>query len=397
MSNDIDFSDNVFNNPDLPNSVNQNQQIPQQIPDPQPIYTGGKQVTEEMLDAMINNPNEHEQVKAQARELKEKLYGNKGLELPQMESTQQPQTQVQPQFQTQIQPEPPAPQPNLVLPPEQGIRQASNEDISNLLGSLKSNLYTSEVNLLSDPSSSVQLRAMTVQEYKFLSKQLEIFENTVRGMNKEDDNVKWKFDLCEMRLTNSLDTVLKNCVSNIKDTSTLSFFDWVYLLMVLKQISRGSTTSWEVKCSNKDCKKNLPVQTNDIIQSMQSLNQDIYKMPFGTVEFNGIKLLLSVINRGDMEYMEKFIAKNKDYNLDTCTIACSIKEYESNGVKSKMNCSQRFQVFDSLNIGVMEEIVHKTKDHMKAFTETLGMVTCDKCGEEVKINVSDFFLSFFVL
>jgi hypothetical protein len=363
MDNQFDFSDNVFNDPNLPNAVNQPQQPPiTHMP-------GQNQVSEEMLDAMINNPNEHEQVKQQARDLKAKLFPQVA---PQHQPVEQPQpSQVQPEFPTQ-QVVYPQVQQGIVIPPEQGVRQASGQDISNLLGALNSNLYTSEVNLLSDPSTTAKLRSMTVQEYKFLSKQLEIFENTIRNMSKSDQKSKWKFDLCEMRLTNSLNTVLQNCVDKNTKLPELSFFDWVYLLLVLKQISRGSTTSWEVKCSQKECDASIPVSTADIIERMQNLERDVFKTPFCEVECSGITLLLSVISRADMEYMEKFISKNKDYTLDTCTIA-------------------------NLNLGVMEEIVNATKDHMARFTETFGVVVCQKCGKEVKINVSDFFLSFFVL
>lgn len=386
-----DFNDSVFFDGSMPKAVQQNN-------------SSQKELSVEMLDAMINNPSEHPEVKKNAILMKEKLYGH--LIEPKQDATAisdkppaQPMNQNFNNYQQPVNNFVPNQQFNQQSQPV-ASRVASTMDVNALLGALKGNLYTTEVTLLSNERIVVKLRAMTVQEYKFLSKQLEIFESSIQAIEKNDPEARWKFDVSELNLSNSLKTVLGNCITDVNqplDLGQLTFFDWVYLLLVLRQISRGSSTIWEITCTNKKCKKKSTIQIDKIIERMQSIDKRLYQDTFKEITYKDIKLGLSTITKQDIDFMEQYILHNKDQNMDTMTVACSVKYYEMNGVRHILEPDQRFLVFNSFSKELMEDVATSVSEHMKKFTGCFGKISCEHCGKVNTVTVSDFFFSYFVL
>lgn len=399
-------------------------QTPIMIQQPQFQQTNA-QLTPEYLDAIINNPNEHSQVRKQALEMKNHLFRTpapkaapvapKAPPAPTVNITEQdfmidpptiinqnkPQSIQEPINMPIVQEvikkqEPPIPLTQSVVKQQLEIKTTDDRELESLINNFRNNLFNDEFILPTATDAKIQLRSMTVNEYKFLAKQFEIYQKSLTSLDQNNPEISREIDLRETILTNAIDIVLQRCITNNIKVYDLTFYDWVFSILALKAVSRGTDENLRVSCQNKDCRNEIKIGVSNVIKNIVNNKAVFLANPIAIVPLdNSISLYLSVPLRGDFFEAQKIFLNDKDSNLSFINNAMYIRAYIKDNVAHLLTPEQRFSMFNVLQYDSIKEIQKAINNNLTSFYGCFGNITCDKCGKITELDISDFILFFY--
>lgn len=264
-------------------------------------------------------------------------------------------------------------------PTEQKV--ANNTDVSVLVNKI-SNIYSGDFKLPSNKEITVNMRTMTVEEYKFLSKFLEF--SGIEGNEKET----------ELEIINSIDTVLQRCITNNIDIRTITIFDWYYLILNLKMMSRGDKDKLTMPCSSKSCDNEITITSDDLSEAILENSESLNKNPISIIDVSeDTSLYIANPNINDIRISEKLALNNNESKIFYVS-SSYIKGCITNGTNYILSPEQRNQVFSSLNYDSMNKIISIHQSLEKEFISSCGLDKCPKCGKSTGITCSDFILFF---
>lgn len=414
---------NEFLDEDLPQS-NQQSSVPRMPTGstPSAMNQSIQQLTPELLDQIINNSAEHPEVRANAKATKDRLFGeaqkelavpkivpkpikdDKGLQpsenpppipkiKPSKKSTKK-KTTVKKTPKIEKKPVPKIKKP--ITPPILESINASDESVMDFIGGMQKSLYTEEVELLTEPTK-IQLKSMSVEEYKFMTKQLEMFKGDMDKLEESGAEARLK-EHRELVLTNALDTLLQRCIVNDYSVEELTMFDWLYLLLVLRCVSRPSDSTFIVTegSGKKKVERRVSLDIMELLEKLKEDSEKFVKNPLGYIELeNDNGLYLMIPTRGDMGFIEKEMMKDSESSLSILTIACSVKAFVSNGKAHIMSPEQRIQLFNKLEYEVVGEIRKAYNESYQNFFSVINEYMVGVFGDIEAIEMSDFILYFY--
>jgi len=365
---------------------------------PSGMSNGIKELTPEMLDAIINDESQHPELRRGAKQTKERLF-------PQL---CQPRKVVKPKAIQTVEEvvEPPKPKtpkkkaPNKKKPrvkivqdepveetPTLEAKPTSNEIFDSLVSSIQKDLYQEEIALLSDPSITVRLKSMSLEEYKFLTKQLEIFERDIENIIDARE-----IELREISLTNTLDTILQRCITNEVNVLDITVYDWIYLLLALRCISRPSESYFSVKQGKE--KKRVKIDVIEILNRLRTRREEFCESPLGTVDISDdTYALIMPPTRGDMHFISKAIQGDPNASSAFLLLSCIVKAFVKDGKAYLMTPEQRDTLVSTcIDYDSVKEVgrIHKTNE--QKFYNIINEYFQEEFGEVEAIEVSDFIL-----
>lgn len=382
------------------------------------VETTTAQLTPDYLDSIINNPNEHPQIKKQAEQMKKNLFSQaeepaaptpEPTETPKKVSAKKAKKDITEQdfiieqsIKSQEKPIQSAPKQVKIEQQEAAKLQAqpiSNPAFDLFLSDFKNTLFTDEFSIPSSPDTKVQIRSMTVSEYKFLSKQFEIYQKSLEAINKDEKNIEdasRQSDIREAILTNAIDTVLQRCITNNIRVYDLTLFDWVYAILIVRAISRGTEENLRVRCTNPDCRNSVRLGVADLLHKIETNKDKFIVNPLGIIPIKeGVDLYLGLPTRGDLVEAQKILLADNETGLNFVNMAMFIKAYISNNVANLLNPQQRFSLLNALPYDVVRQIRDKVNENFKSFYDCFGEIKCEACQKIMEIDVSDFILFFY--
>jgi len=371
---------------------------------------GQSTVTPAYLDQLINNESEHPEIRANAAKMKKQLFPHLFVEEEEDIVEEQPVVVKKPKVVKKkvVKKITPSPKINIEIEePEQDIpsKQITKNEFSDFLKEFKTELYTDSIELPSDPENLVKLKAMTVEEYKFLTKQLEIFESKVQSIQSLDDNLdkKKRIQLAEITLNIALDVLLSRCIVSKINVESLTIYDWVYLLLYLRLVSRGEDCKFKIRKTDADEDGN-EVVTDDYIEfDLSELldylisNRNRYsKKIIKTIDINdAISLCVMPITRGDYAFMQKEYSKDTNSTLSILGGAVSCKAFIKNSVAHIMSLPQRIELTNTLHYDVIQEVMDCYDYNNDRFFEVINEFIKSKNANAEEVEISDFILFFY--
>jgi hypothetical protein len=347
------------------------------------------QLTPEYLDSIINNPNEHEMVRKNALDMKDKLFPVTKRDLSENDFIVDKELKIEPKVTPIVEARKNSSEEFHITPME-----PSRFDV--FLSEIKNNLFNDEFLLLSSPSTKIQLRSLTVEEYKFLTKQFEIYQNSFKETDKNDPNYIREIDLRESILTNAIDNVLQRCVTNGISIYDLTFFDWVFAILALRSVSRGTEENLKVICTKKDCKNEIQLGVMNVLKNIQSLKDTFIVNPLKIIPINEkYSIYLGIPTRGELVEAQKLLLEDPDSSLNLLNSVMYIKALVENKDVLLLNPYQRLKLMNTLNFNVIQEINKTIDENKKKFYSCFGEIKCEKCGKITEIDISDFILFFY--
>lgn len=366
--------------------------------------TPTQQLDSDQLDAMINNPNEHPEIRKQAMEMKMKYFSEKQervvdeIEKPEPEEivveekpkkkskTRKPRQKKKPTKLKEVQSES-----NFDFS-KMKTSLVDNSSFSKLINNVSGELYVQEVSLLSHPEISLKLRSMTVAEYKFLATQMEMFYSSLDDKKASSSNKR--------SLSESLDVILSRCITDPINVDDLSLFDWFYLLMYLRCISRGETSSFVTRRKKadkeKENKETIEVNLYELLDFLNDNKESFVRVPVHTEELNDVVLVLMPLTRGDVKFAERYTnVDDNEMGSGLANVAMSINGFVEDGEYKILEREQRIQLFNNLNYDVMSNLIRGYKAVDVLFNETINQYFEETHPEHEALRVSDFILSFY--
>jgi hypothetical protein len=372
------------------------------------------------LDAMINNPNEHPEIRKNAMEMKKRLFPDmvdipKQENEPVQETPPEPKPESKPKKKVSKKKKSAAKKVQKEDPPSNPItetKQVNAVEFGQFLSNFSSQVYSDEVHLLSSDEHVIQLKSMTVEEYKYLSKQLEIFEGRSRDLDKDDEDYLHKAQELEFALTNALDVVLRRCIVNNFPIENLTIYDWVYLLVYTRLMSRGEEANFKVtiedpepKPKKKVSKKKkgdekkveyIDINLSELLDHLRANRNLFIQNPIGYVDVDeNVGLYLMMPTRGDMLYVQQECLRNPNASLSILSIAMCVKAYVQDGVANIMSPDQRIQLVNSLSYDHLRQISKAYDENQKAFFGTINEWVKTYNESAGGFEISDFILFFY--
>lgn len=410
--------------------------IPQQPISKPAFQSATAQLTPDYLDSIINNPNEHPQVKKQAEQMKKSLFGKLEAQEEAPVPVQKPVAKVakkdlaeedflteQPVVRKKAAPKPPVEEVEVETEEEEVVEQVvrklpatikqtkavtqaapslqikpvANDEFDSFLAEFKNNLFNDEFAIPSSPETKIQLRSMTVSEYKFLSKQFEIYQRSLDAISKDTVDVARESDIRESILTNAIDNVLQRCITNNIRVYDLTLFDWVYAMLAVRAISRGTEENLKLRCNKKDCNSDIKVGVATLMEKIEESKAKFIVNPVGIIPVkDGINLYLGLPTRGDLVEAQKIFLGDEDTSLGFVNIAMYIKAYvDEQNTAHLLNPQQRFALMNALQYDIIKQVKEKVNQNFQSFYDCLGEIKCTACGKTMEVDVSDFILFFY--
>jgi len=384
--------------------IDQNKFIAPNIPGtgaPAAFQQNTSEINIDHLNAMINNPNEHADVVANAKALKERLFPDVNIDTNEEEVMEEPKPKSKPRKKKKTTKKAVK---KVVenLPTVGKIKTSRNVDgaeFDDFLNHLSSELYTDEVTLL-DGETVVQLKSMTVEEYKFLTKQLELFESRNSMLDKSLDSYEYDVQQLEFALTSSLDVILKRCITNQYPVENLTLYDWVYLLVYLRLISRGEEAKFKITSRTKD--KSTPkvsyidINISEMLDWIKDRREQFMKNPMSYINVDDtLGLYLMIPTRGDMIYIQNYCKSDPEASANILTLAMCVKAYVRDGVANIMSADQRVKLLSCLSYDHLQEITSAYKENSEVFFEVVNDYVRTYNKDAEGFNLSDFILFFY--
>jgi hypothetical protein len=349
-------------------------------------------VTSEYLDKIIQNPKENPVMRQKALLTKQQLFGKQTTEaiVGTEEEKPKPITSL-------------ASIPNEVLSkPKQveerqlEVKQFNNESFDAMISSLKKDIYHQKIQLLSDPNKHVDLRCMTISEYKFLTRQMAIYDQSIDTINKKSETYERDVQKRESVIIGAIDNVLQRCITNDVSVLDITHFDWVYLATILRLISKGDDTIYSVKCDKKDCNTKVKISVTKLVDDIRNNSIDFIKNPLGKIPFKDKELYIALPTRGDKLFAESEFFKDGESSLNVLNTAMYIRALVVDNIAYLLSNKQRIDflniVDDANTLVKLDKIIN---DNTLAFYKSFSTVKCPSCGKEVMITFSDFIIFFF--
>jgi hypothetical protein len=281
------------------------------------------------------------------------------------------------------------------------IKTLNEENFSSIIKNFKNNLFNDEFSLLSNPATRIQLRSMTVGEYKFLTKQFEIYEKSIESIEKENqkqinENYDRDIDIRESILTNAIDTVLQRCITNNIKFSDLTLFDWIYSIIALKIVSRGSDENLKIFCSNKSCRNPIMIGVMNAINNLRETKDKFMVNPIDIIPIkDDISLYLSVPTRGDFIEAQKIFLSDSESTLGFVNSAMFVRAYIQNNCAYILSPNQRFDLINILPYEILKKIKEAVNLNVGTFYKCFSEIKCDKCNQTTEVDLSDFIMFFY--
>lgn len=346
-------------------------------------------VTPEFLDSYINNPNMNPILRQQALETKLRLFP---------EPPKQNENVIEKP--TQIKEIPTISNPAVVESKGSDLKiekmmKLENNDFSSLLNTVSNKLFSQKINLLSDENINLDIRSMTVAEYKFMTKQVEIYDSLISSLSKKDENYSRNLRKRESVLLSCIDVVLQKCITNNISVMDLLFYDWIYLAIVLRMISRGDSKIFKTTCDNQNCKSDISINVEKILSNLTEKKNNFLKTPIDLISFNDITLYIAPPSRKDIFEVEKTFITDYDSNFDILNLASYIRAIVKNDIAYVLTYEQKVQLMNVLNTDILNKIKISVDENINSFYTSMGTFTCSECQKEVHVDFSDFILFFF--
>lgn len=392
---------------------------------PVQVQQTSAQLTPDYLDSIINNTNEHPQVRKQASEMKKNLFSkqveqeaepkkiiNKPItvqrelseedflsevptntvSIPALTEVRESEKEVKaiPIITPTIKP---APKVN----PSLEIRGVENQEFDSFLSEFRNNLFNDEFSTLSNPSIKLQLRSMTVSEYKFLTKQFEVYQRSLENLDKNNPEISREIDLRESILTNAIDNVLQRCITNNVRVYDLTIFDWIYAMIALRAISRGTERNLRITCSNKKCNQEIRLGILEVMKALENNREKFIVNPINIIPINeSISVYLGIPTRGDLVEAQKIFMGDKETSLSFVSSSMYIRAYIQNQTTANLLTPiQRFNFIDVLQYDIIKKIKDSVNANLNSFYSCFGEIKCEACGKITEVDVSDFILFFY--
>jgi len=352
--------------------------------------TNVRELTPEKLNSIINDPTEHPEVRAGARRLKEKL------SLPEENREEVKVETIIKKKQMKKLDKVQSPKEKISKPLFSESKVSSQYEFGELIENLQNELYTDEFTLVSG-EDSIKMRSMKTEEYKFLAKQMEMFE-----MSKEENLTSSQIRQKEKILYNGLDTVLQRCIVNGYDVSDMNEFDWIYCLLYLRCISRDSTSLFNVKNTTIEngkevsITKTVEVKIDELLKFLCDKKNLFIVDPMGIVNLtDDISLYLTLPTRGDICYINQRLTSDNESNYRSLVLAMCIKAFVKDGVANVLNQDQKVMLFDQIEYNTMKEIGRLYNSCYDSFFKVVNQFFHEECGECEALDVSDFIVLFY--
>lgn len=396
MSEQEFIDQNIFNGP---SGIN--------IPDagqPNAMNTGNAVATPEYLDAIINNPNENPSIRENASITKQRLFPELTTKAVPIVIDDTPSEELHPVLdQATINPVS-----KKQMTDQLKTKHVTPEDFDSFLNQFTSRIYTDEVKLLSSEENIVQLRSMTVEEYKFLTKQYEISIDKKINIKVDDPNYTALVNDIEFSIVNGIDTVLRNCITSNHSVEDLIIYDWIYLLLYTRLMSRGEESRFKIdkvvdtivdgKKTTKEVSEYIDVNLDELLKRMYERRNEFIKNPVKIIDIgNGISLYIMTPTRSDMIYVQQMCLRNPETSYDIAQAAVSVKAYIKDGVANIMTPDQRVKIMDTLLYDDLNEILSVCKENQNAFFDIINEFIRETNGGAKGLVISDFILFFYDL
>jgi len=367
-------------------------------------------VTPEYLDQIIQNEAEHPEIRANAQKTKKQLFPHLCVPAEVVEEViEQPQPAAvvtppkkQPKKVAKKKVPTVAPVNIEIAEPPQDIpsKQITKNEFSSFLKDFKTDLYTDAIEIPSNPEVLVKLKAMTVEEYKFLTKQLDMFENKIQSIQNEEDTLdqKRRIQLAEIGLNSALDVLLTRCIANQVKVEMLTIYDWVYLLLYLRLVSRGEECKFKIrKGKGKDVTEEyIEFDLSELLDYLIANRERYCSNIIANVPVNeAVSLCVMPITRGDYAYMQKEFAKDANSTLSILAGALSCKAFIRGGVANIMSLPQRVELANNLHYDVINEVMDSYDNNNARFFEVINEFIKSKNEHAEEIDISDFILFFY--
>jgi hypothetical protein len=361
---------------------------------PQAVSGPVQQLTVEQLDQMINNPNEHPEIRMKAMEMRENVFG-KVEDVEDVEENVEPEPEVKkttPKFKKKKD-----------LKKKKSKKSddfsdmkravANKSSFNNLLKSVSDELYLQEVNLLVD-DVTLKLRSMTVEEYKFLSKGLESYVQFLSSSSPS----KAEFQESNISFTNTLDTILSRCITDNVDINDVSFYDWFYLLMYVRCLSRGHICTFNMKRKEEERSENVEVNLYDLLDYIKEHKNDFVDIPIHIEDVNDVQIVLMHLNRGDMRFAENYCLNvDSEMSVSLANLAMSVKGFVEDSTFYTLTPEQRMSLFSGLNYDLMQNLNSVFKKSEDKFVAVINEWFDKNHPDMEALQLSDFILSFYTI
>jgi len=380
------------------------------------------QLTPEYLDSIINNPNEHPHIKKQAEQMKNNLFKlekeEKQIKKIKKQSQSKPKSKElneedfisevkkenhktdiveensisESDFTIKIEDQPK----QVSQVPKLQIQQAASQNFDSFLSEFKNNLFNDEFALLSSPEVKLQLRSMTVGEYKFLSKQNEIYRRSLENVDENNLDISREVDIRESILTNAIDNVLQRCVTNNIRIYDLTLFDWIYISLALRAISRGTESNLRVRCSDKKCNGEIKIGVSELLEKLDENKESFTKNPIAIIPIKeDISVYLSLPKRGDLVEAQKIFLGDNESSLSFVNTSMYIRAYIKNNTAYLLEPQQRYSLFNVLDYEEIKKIQNVVNENISSFYRCFSELKCSNCKKTVEVDISDFILFFY--
>jgi hypothetical protein len=374
---------------------------------PTAMNNATKNLTPEYLDAMINNPEEHPEIRAQAKRTKDAYFGGEEeesiVEEP-IESAIEEVIEEQPIEEVKVVRKKKSKKKKSRTPKkikdtlspsikDVGIdfnkiktNMVNGKDFSKFINAVTGELYTQKISLLSDDTVELGLKSMTVGEYKFLAKSLELFFASYPDITPS----------AEKNLTYALDTILSRCIIGDFDIYDLSIYDWIYVLIYLRGVSRGNTCRFNMSVKDDPKKtEQVDIDLYDLLDHLEENKSNFVKVPIHIEDLDNMQLVMFTLTRGDVKFAEEYCFANKDASLPLINLAMSIKGIISDDKMNVLSPEQRIDFFSHLNYDVMQSLSSAYSMSDAAFKQTINNYFDEYYTGYEALKVSDFILSFY--
>lgn len=363
-----------------------------------------REINPAYLDSMINNPNEHPEVRKNAFEMKRRLFPELvevpvevEEDVPEVEEKPKPKPKKKSKSKKKTVKKDP---PKKVENPITESKHIPPVEFAQFLQQFSSEIYSDEVHLLSSSEHVVQLRSMTVEEYKYLSKQLEVFDSRIEDLDKSDVEYRQQVKDLEFSLTNALDVVLRRCIVNDFAVENLSVYDWIYLLVYIRLLSRGEEANFRITVKDMKTKESkteyIDINLSELLDCIKNNSETFSQNPIDCIDVGeGVSLYLMTPTRGDMLYVQQQCLRNPEASMSIMSIAMCVKAFVKDGVANIMSPDQRVQLVNSLSYDHLREITEAYEENRRGFFDVInGWIREHNEGAE-DFEVSDFILFFY--
>ena len=233
----------------------------------------------------------------------------------------------------------------------------------------------------------IHLKPLTMAEYK-------VFLKTAEGMSTDPTSDAFKFE-------EVFDNVLSKCITNIDEVDLKQLYtaDWMYLMYMLRNISKGNIVIFNTKCTK--CKS--PISFDLDLNKLEPVPKNKATAEY---KFNDSMTILLSAPRRQTEY--DINNERDEYKLDSeyrflklASVIDKIEykndEMEHPSLVENLTLSQKRELIDTFNEHQVKDVERIVNDELDWGLPLKYELNCKKSGcnhkqEEMIIDVSDFFL-----